>query len=52
MMSENKMTKEVAMARLMAAKRKKQECVDRISKELKELYERETGQEAKYISVL
>ncbi|WP_156924988.1 hypothetical protein [[Hallella] seregens] len=51
-MEEVKMTKEVAMARFMAAKRKKQECVDRMSKELKEQYEKETGLKARYISVL
>ena len=51
-MEEVKMTKEVAMARFMAAKRKKQECVDRMSEELKEQYEKETGLKARYISVL
>ncbi len=51
-MEEVKMTREMAMTRFMAAKRKKQECVDRMSKELKEQYEKETGLEAKYISVL
>lgn len=51
-MEQTKITREIALERFQAAKRKKQECVERMTKELKERYEKETGLEAKYISVL
>lgn len=45
------LTREVAMARFMAAKRKKKEAVDRMTKELIRLYEAEHGEKPKYIEV-
>jgi len=42
------MTKEEVLARFEASRQRKREAVARLEKELKEEYQRQTGQEAKY----
>jgi hypothetical protein len=46
------MTKEEAMARFMAAKEKKRQCVARLEEKMKVAYEERTGKPAKYTFVL
>ena len=46
------MTREEAMARFMAAKKKKRECVSRLEEKMKVAYEKRTGKPANYTFVL
>jgi hypothetical protein len=46
------MTKEEAMARFMAAKEKKRQCVAQLEEKMKQSYEQRTGKPAKYTFVL
>ncbi len=46
------MTKEEAMARFMAAKEKKRQCVARLEEKMKAAYEERTGKPANYTFVL
>jgi len=45
------MTREEILARFEASRQRKREAVARLEKELKEEYERQTGQQAKYFQV-
>ncbi len=51
-MEKVKVTRDTAMARFMAAKRKKQAYVKRLEEEMKAEYERRTGKKANYFEVL
>ena len=46
------MTKDEAMARFMAAKEKKRQCVKRLEEKMKAAYEERTGKPAQYTFVL
>lgn len=46
------MTKNEAMARFMAAKEKKRQCVERLEERMKKTYEQRTGKPANYTFVL
>lgn len=46
------MTKEEAMARFMAAKEKKRQCIARLEEKMKVAYEERTGKPANYTFVL
>ncbi len=46
------LTREGALARFEAARRKKRECVERIEKRMKQTYESRTGKKANYTFVL
>ena len=46
------MTKEEAMARFMAAKEKKRQCITRLEARMKQAYEERTGKPANYTFVL
>lgn len=45
------LTREIAMARFMAGKRRKQETVARLSKELERIYETKHGEKLKSITI-
>ena len=49
---KNAMTKDEAMARFMAAKEKKRQCVKRLEEKMKVAYEERTGKPAQYTFVL
>jgi len=51
-MDEVKITREVAMARFMAAKRKKQEYIKQLEAEMRAEYEKRTGRKANHFEVL
>lgn len=51
-MEETKMTRDVAMARFMASKRKRKEYVKQLEQKMRAEYERRTGQQANYFEVL
>ena len=50
--NDTTMTKEEAMARFMAAKEKKQQCVARLEEKMKQAYEQRTSKPANYTFVL
>lgn len=45
-MMKTKMTKEEALAKFQAAKKKKSECLAQLEKTMKETYKKRTGKEA------
>jgi hypothetical protein len=51
-MTKMTMTKSEAMARFMAAKEKKRQCVERLEEKMKKTYEQRTGKPANYTFVL
>lgn len=46
------MTREEAMARFIAARNKKHECIERIEKRMKDEFEQRTGEKATYTFAL
>lgn len=46
-MEKSKINREEALAKFKAAKNKKQECLKRLEKSMKEIYKEQTGEEAK-----
>ena len=46
------MTQKEAMARFMAAKEKKRQCVEQLEEKMKKAYEERTGMKANYVVTL